>query len=102
MKLIIENWNKYIESAETDSIAMDDERRTWQEHFKFKEAVGTALVQEVGDWVVDSDYGWGDIIVPTSTAQREEFLEELNAFAFENTGMSLADLKLPEEVDITL
>ena len=92
MKKLFENWNKYLEGAESDSIAMDRESDVRQEHFKFKEAVGTALVQEVGDWVVDPDYGWGDIIIPTSTAQREEFLEELNAFAFENTGMSLADL----------
>ena len=92
MKKLFENWNKYLEGAESDSIAQDDETRTWQEHSNFKDAVEAALERIGADWATEGEYGWGDIVIPTSIAQREAFIEELEAFTLENTGESLADL----------
>tara|TARA_R110000824_G_C15001914_1_gene656336 strand:+ start:144 stop:500 length:357 start_codon:yes stop_codon:yes gene_type:complete len=98
MKLLFEGWRRYLnedrkvlKEGYSDTEEDDNSRDAL---YGLKSMIAQELEQEGHGWVLDDDYGWGDIepfeyIRPFNP---EGFIKAMNDFIHENTGTSIEEL----------
>ncbi len=83
MKLIMENWKRFLKEGMIGGDAARDRMLQQQAIYK---AVSQAMEDAVGDWIYDLDW---PVVGDEDT---ETYVQKLNALSMENAGVAVADV----------